>query len=110
MSDPEHTIRTQRPIPGLVTLVPALTAAWMVSASAAECPGVTVTTPSAAELLAAPRAAATAPGEEPLYVESDGLDATRDGEWFLKGEVTITQGERKLSTRDATYDPQSQSI
>jgi LPS-assembly protein len=110
MSDPEHTIRTLRPIPGLVTLVPVLTAAWIVSATAAECPGVTVTTPSAAELLAAPRAAATAQGEEPLYIESDGLDAARDGEWLLKGEVTVTQGERKLSTRDATYDPQSQSI
>jgi LPS-assembly protein len=114
MSDPEHTFRTLRPTPGLVTLVPVLTAAWIVSATAADCPREPEAAPSAAQLLGAPRAADSAKGNNPLsgplQVESDGLDAARDGEWLLKGEVTVTQGDRKLITRDATYDPQTQSI
>jgi LPS-assembly protein len=110
MSDPAHTLRALHPIPGLVTLVPVLTAAWIVSANAAECPVASATSPAAAELLGTPRTANSSGADTPLNIRSDGFEASRDGEWLLKGEVTVTQGERQLTTRDATYDPQSQSI
>src|SRR5689334_19311521 len=112
MSDPAHTIRNSCPVPGLVTLVPMLTAAaWIVTASGAECP-IQAAETSAAELLSKPLTSTTlTESDPPLYVQSEGgAEATRDGPMLLKGEVTVTQGDRKLSTRDATYDPKSQSI
>jgi len=39
-----------------------------------------------------------------INVESDSAEATRDGQMFLKGDVTITQGARTIKTRDATFD------
>ena len=46
----------------------------------------------------------------PIDLQADGLEATREGEWQLNGEVTISQGDRQLKTRDATYDPQTQTF
>jgi LPS-assembly protein len=112
MPDPDHTISTLclRPLP--VTLVPVLTAlAWVVTASAAECPVATAPTTPASSFLPSP---ALDPDEDensaPIEVQSDGGEATRDGEWLLQGEVTIRQGERTLNTRDAVYDPKAQRI
>ena len=42
--------------------------------------------------------------------EADGVEGTRDGEMKLNGEVLIKQGERRIKTRDATYNPQDQSF
>jgi len=42
--------------------------------------------------------------------EADSLEATRDGEMLLKGDVVIRQGERRLETRDAIYDSRTQSF
>jgi LPS-assembly protein len=39
-----------------------------------------------------------------INVLSDSAEATREGQMFLKGEVTITQGARTIKTRDATLD------
>jgi LPS-assembly protein len=49
-------------------------------------------------------------GDTPIEYEADGLEATRDGEMLLNGDVLIKQGERTLKTRDAKYDSQSQSF
>ena len=48
--------------------------------------------------------------QQDVELQVDSLEATRDGTWDLKGEVSITQGERKLTTTDATYDPATQSL
>ena len=47
---------------------------------------------------------------EDIAIEADSVEAVRDGEMLLKGPVVITQGERRVETRDATYDSQSQSF
>lgn len=47
---------------------------------------------------------------EDIQFESDGIEGTRDGELKLTGEVVITQGERRIKTRDATYNQQDQSF
>lgn len=49
-------------------------------------------------------------GDTPIEYETDGLEATRDGQWLLKGDVLIKQGERTLKTRDAHYDRRAQSF
>jgi LPS-assembly protein len=43
----------------------------------------------------------------PIQVESDSVEATRDGQMLLKGEVTISQQARTIKTHDATYDRDS---
>jgi len=40
----------------------------------------------------------------PIDIQSDSVEATRDGTLLLQGEVTIEQGNRVLETRDATYN------
>src|ERR1044072_2728869 len=50
------------------------------------------------------------PADTPIEYEADGLEATRDGKWLLKGDVQIKQGERTLKTTNAEYDSQEQSI
>jgi LPS-assembly protein len=59
--------------------------------------------------------AADAPAEDPseaqdIHFEADGFEGKREGEVLLKGDVVITQGERRIKTRDAIYDTQSQSF
>lgn len=44
--------------------------------------------------------------DQDVVIESDSLDATLTGDWQLEGEVSIVQGQRRITTRDATYDPQ----
>jgi LPS-assembly protein len=48
--------------------------------------------------------------EEPIEFQSESLEASRDGEMLLKGEVVISQGVRKVKTRDAVYDQTTQSF
>jgi LPS-assembly protein len=45
-----------------------------------------------------------------INLEVDDLDATRSGDWHLNGNVTISQGERQLKTRDAVYDPNTETF
>jgi LPS-assembly protein len=52
----------------------------------------------------------TALADTPIDYEADGVDATRDGEWLLKGDVLIKQGERTLKTRNAKYNSKEQSF
>jgi LPS-assembly protein len=40
----------------------------------------------------------------PLEISSDSLEATREGEMLLKGEVNMRQGSRTVKTRDAIYN------
>lgn len=42
--------------------------------------------------------------EAPIDVDSEGVEATRDGKMLLQGEVTIRQGPRTMKTRDAEWD------
>ncbi|WP_161966121.1 LPS-assembly protein LptD [Steroidobacter cummioxidans] len=51
-----------------------------------------------------------APLPEDIEFESDGAEGTRDGELKLTGKVEIRQGERRIHTRDATYNPQDESF
>lgn len=57
-----------------------------------------------------PRKADPAPLPEDVQFEADGIEGTRDGELKLSGEVVISQGERQIKTRDATYNQQDQSF
>jgi LPS-assembly protein len=56
----------------------------------------------------APQPAAELPEE--IEFEADGVEGTRDGELKLSGKVEIRQGERRIQTRDATYNPQDESF
>jgi len=80
-----------------------------VSASAAdECPAPTRATGTERPL------PVSKPGPElgdtPIEYEADGIEATRDGEYVLKGDVQIKQGERTLNTSNARFDSKTQSI
>ncbi|HEX2494756.1 MAG TPA: LPS assembly protein LptD, partial [Steroidobacter sp.] len=48
--------------------------------------------------------------DEPIDFQSDALEATREGELTLQGDVVISQGARRLKTRDAVYDSRTQSF
>jgi LPS-assembly protein len=52
------------------------------------------------------------PAELPqdVQIEADSVEGTRDGEMKLNGDVVITQGDRRIKTRDAVYDQQNQSF
>jgi len=52
----------------------------------------------------------TALGDTPIEYEADGVEATRDGEYLLQGDVLMKQGERTLKTRNAKYNSQEQSF
>lgn len=58
------------------------------------------------------RREAKPPAELPQDVEfeADGVEGSRDGELKLTGKVEIRQGERRIHTRDATYNPQDESF
>ena len=47
---------------------------------------------------------------EDVEFEADGVEGTREGELKLTGKVEIRQGERRIETRDATYNPQDESF
>lgn len=47
---------------------------------------------------------------EDIEFEADGVEGTREGELKLTGKVEIRQGERRIHTRDATYNPQDESF
>jgi LPS-assembly protein len=89
-------------------LIAAVAACIALSANAQEeCPAPIKATGTARPVPAGP------PGPEladtPIEFESEGgIDATREGEMLLKGEVLIRQGERTIRTRDARYDSRSQ--
>jgi LPS-assembly protein len=53
----------------------------------------------------------TPPGADtPIEFEADTLEAKKDGAIEMKGDVVISQGDRQVKTRDATYDTKTQSI
>ncbi len=89
-------------------LAAAIAACIAFSAAAQECPAPVRPTGTARP--AAPAQPETALGDTPIEYEADGLEATRDGEMLLKGDVLIRQGERTLKTRNARYDSQAQSF
>jgi LPS-assembly protein len=91
-------------------LTAAIAACIALSANAAdECPAPTKATGTARP--ASVSKAGPELSDTPIEFESEGgVDATRDGEMLLKGEVLIKQGERTIKTRDAHYDSQSQSF
>jgi LPS-assembly protein len=89
-------------------LAAAITACIAFNATAQECPAPVRATGTARP---APIAQSeTALGDTPIEYEADGLEATRDGEMLLKGDVLIKQGERTLKTSNAKYDSKAQSF
>jgi LPS-assembly protein len=90
-------------------LIAAIGACIALNAAAEDCPA-----PVRASGLARPapeQERGPELGDTPIEFESDGgVEATRDGDLLLKGDVTIKQGERTLKTRDAHYNSQAQSF
>jgi LPS-assembly protein len=78
---------------------------------AAECPPTsslrtTRTTPKSPEREESAARSAAAD----INFEADSVDATRDGQMLLEGDVTVTQGDRHIKTRDAIYDERAQRV
>jgi LPS-assembly protein len=88
-------------------LIAAIAACLAGSAAADECPQPMRSTGTARPSSQQPQ---TELADTPIEYEADGLEATRDGEMLLKGDVLIKQGDRTLKTRNARYDSQSQSF
>lgn len=90
-------------------LAVALVAACVaLGAAADECPQPNRTS-GAARPAALPKSE-TELGDAPIEYEADGLEATRDGQMLLKGDVLIRQDERTLRTRNARIDRESQRV
>ncbi|HMN44477.1 MAG TPA: LPS assembly protein LptD [Povalibacter sp.] len=68
--------------------------------------------PEPVKLQSAPVAqtAAADDTQSDIQLEMDSFEATRDGQWDLKGDVGIRQGHREIKTSDATYDPQTRKF
>jgi LPS-assembly protein len=73
-----------------------------------KCPAPNTEASTTASARRAPRQAAELPEE--IEFEADGVEGTRDGELKLTGNVEIRQGERRVQTSDATYNPQDESF
>lgn len=82
-----------------------LAAAAVNAANAEDCPE-RAAVPAPAE----GQPSAEEASDQEIQFESDGLEAVRDGEMLLKGDVVITQGTRRIKTRDAIYNAQTQSF
>lgn len=48
--------------------------------------------------------------DAPIEIESDSVEAMKNGAALLKGDVLISQGSRRVKTRDATYDSQTEQF
>jgi len=59
---------------------------------------------------ATPKQSETVLADTPIEYEADGVEATRDGNYVLQGDVLIKQGDRTLKTRNAKYNSQEQSV
>lgn len=86
---------------------PANTAEPAAESQTPKCPA-----PNREATATSQRRDATPPAELPqdIEFEADGLEGTREGELKLNGKVEIRQGERRIHTRDATYNPQDESF
>jgi len=85
------------------------TAVTAVPTLADDCPPpVVAASPQASHTT--PASASPPSADTPIEFEADTLEAKKDGAIDLKGDVVISQGDRKVKTRDATYDTQTQSI
>lgn len=86
-----------------------LSSTWFAAgAFAADCPDSDF---AATQWQQSPKPATTATAlDSDIDLKMDSLDATPEGDWNLQGEVTITQGERQLKTRDAVYSPKSETF
>ncbi|MFL6577343.1 MAG: LPS-assembly protein LptD [Povalibacter sp.] len=96
-------------VSALATLSLSLASALVCSISmAGDCPEPEERSEQKAPVTA-PQVAAVDPQAD-IQLEMDSFEATREGTWDLKGDVSITQGDRNLTTTDATYDPKSQTF
>lgn len=93
-----RTTTLQGSLPLRVVIASLLAAATPVLA--ADCPEPTVDENVDASI--APDA--------PIEIESDSVEAVKDGAALLKGDVLISQGSRRVKTRDATYDAQTEQF
>lgn len=75
-----------------------------IGPAAADCPQPTQPTAER------PQSATPTAADAEIQLEMDNFEATRDGKWNLNGNVSISQGDRKLETANATYDPQTQNF
>jgi LPS-assembly protein len=89
------------------SLIAAVAVCIALSAAADECPAPERPGGAAPPVPAKPRPEL---GDTPFEIEAESVEATRDGEMLLKGDVLVRQGERTLKTRNAHYDSQSQSF
>ncbi|WP_210399199.1 LPS-assembly protein LptD [Steroidobacter denitrificans] len=110
-----------RTAPGRVPIVRAILAALLTLAggiAAGDCPDRNVLhdirllrgqAPASTDRHT-PEAGSEKEAERSVDFEADSLEATRDGEMLLKGDVVIRQGGRRLETRNAVYDSRTQSF
>jgi LPS-assembly protein len=77
-----------------------------VAMGADECPGSRF----AEAARPSPAPAPAPPEDSEIKLEVDSFDAARTGQWQLNGDVTLSQGDRQLKTRDATFDPNSETL
>ena len=94
--------------PRSTPLVAAIAACLACSAAAEECPQPLRATGTARP--APLQQSATPTRRYADRIRGRRLEATRDGEWLLQGDVLIKQGERTLKTRNAKYNAQEQSF
>lgn len=52
----------------------------------------------------------SSPAQPDIHLEMDTFEGTPEGTWNLKGAVTVKQGNRELRTKDAVYDPKTQTL
>ncbi|WP_175596944.1 LPS-assembly protein LptD [Peristeroidobacter soli] len=86
---------------------PAKTAEPAASQEAPKCPAPNTPASTSANRR---EVKAPAPLPEDVEFEADGAEGTRDGNLKLTGKVEIRQGERRIETRDATYNTQDESF
>lgn len=85
----------------------AVLAALATAAGAQQCP---MPTPRDAPQLPGTARAAADPSGEPITIESDGAEVTREGDATLSGEVRVRQGDRVLTAGTASYDAATRSF
>ncbi len=88
---------------------PAKTAEPAADQEAPKCPAPnTVANMSASQRRE--KAKPPAPLPQDIEFEADGVEGTREGDLQLTGNVEIRQGERRIQTRDATYNTRDETF
>ncbi|MDY0067660.1 MAG: LPS assembly protein LptD [Steroidobacteraceae bacterium] len=103
-------MRPARTLPPSIALTLARTLMAALAANAAVAHAQDCSEQPASQAAAPSADGASFDPDQPIEFEADAVEAVRDGEILLKGDVEVRQGERRLQTRDALYDTRTQSF